>query len=482
MTPQADSHESTPVRRGEDIILTVDTAAFEGRSIGRIQDLVVFVEGAVPGDKVLATVYRKKKQFAEARAKEILVPSPNRVLPKCSHFGICGGCSWQHMAYEEQTRWKQSHVQDAFIRIGGFQDPPVRSILKAECTEFYRNKMEFSFGDRRWFLEGEEHREPESFAVGLHVPGRFDRILHIDACFLQSPESNDILNVTREFFLKKGSLPYSTKTHTGDLRHLVIREAKRTEQRMVFLITSGEDLESLDEYAELLKESRFAVTTLVHGITATKSGVAMAEEERILFGPGFIEEMIGKVRFTISPTSFFQTNSFQAERLYEATREALGATQEMHVWDLYCGTGTIGIFLADSVRKVTGVELNAASVQDARVNSARNGITNIEFVHADVLGFLREQSATPDALVLDPPRSGLHPEATRIIAESRVARIVYVSCNPATAARDCAIFRDHGYRITSILPVDMFPHTYHVESVISLEYTGTGSSPTALGQ
>lgn len=466
--------ESVPTfRRGDEIEIQADRAAFEGRAIGRYGDLVVFLEGAVPGDRVRAFVYRKKKSFAEARVIEVLDPSPSRVSPVCTHFGLCGGCAWQHLAYVEQLRWKQSHVEDAFHRIGGFDSPPVREILPADPILYYRNKMEYSFGDRRWFLEGEEARPPEAFALGLHVPGRFDRILHIDACCLQSPESNAILNETRRWFLSRGEVAYSTKSHTGNLRHLVIREGKKTGERMVFLLTSGEQPDHVAEYAERLRAPEFGVTTLVHGVTQRPSSVAIPDTEEVLFGPGVIEECIGDVRFRISPTSFFQTNSIQAERLYQETREALGATAEMTIWDLYCGTGTIGIFLASSVRQVLGVELNPASIQDAEINAARNGLSNISFLCADVLAFMRNAPAMPDAIVLDPPRSGLHPDAARIIASSGVPRIVYVSCNPATAARDCAVFREQGYTIPSIRPVDMFPHTWHVESVITLQRDDT---------
>jgi 23S rRNA (uracil1939-C5)-methyltransferase len=466
----------TPIRRGDILLLDIEKAAFEGKAIARPDGFVVFVQGAVPGDRVEAEVYRKKQQFAEARLLRVVEASEQRVEPRCNHFGVCGGCSWQHLAYEQQCLWKRDHVRDAFERIGGFENPSVRDTLSASEPFWYRNKMEYSFGEMRWLLPDElgvVERDAELFALGLHVPKRYDRILDIRECF---PESNAILSATREFFLSRGIPAYSTRTHTGELRHLVIREGKNTGERMVFLVTSNEHTELYGAYAEMLKEERFSVSTLVQGVTSRKSSVAIAEKEITWFGNGSISERLGRNTFRISPTSFFQTNTLQAERLYATAEAAAGLRSADTVWDLYCGTGTISLFIARDVRHVVGVELNEAAIADARRNAADNGIGNVEFHCADIVDFLApERSAgvpRPDVIIVDPPRAGMHTKVVEAIGASGVERLVYVSCNPSTSARDCAMLAECGYEVTEITPVDMFPHTWHIECVIALRRKG----------
>ncbi|MBL0175290.1 MAG: 23S rRNA (uracil(1939)-C(5))-methyltransferase RlmD [Ignavibacteria bacterium] len=465
------------VRVGDILRLDVDKIAFEGRAVARTGGLVVFVDGGIPGDTVMARVFRKKKQYAEAAVQEILARSPERVDPVCAHFGTCGGCSWQHLEYAAQCRWKREHVRDAFERIGGFAGVTVHETLPSPVEVYYRNKMEYSFGDKRWLLPEElgATLRDELFALGLHVPGRYDRILSIDACHLQSPESNAILNATRDFFLARGVPAYSTKTHTGDLRNLVIREGKRSGERMVYFVSTHEEPEMMREYAELLREERFGVTTFVHGITQRKSTVAVGETETVYFGPGVITEQLGDCSYELSPTSFFQTNTLQAERLYALAAASADFRPTDTVWDLYCGAGTITLFIAPFVKEAIGVELNPASIADAQKNAAANGVSNVSFRVADILAFLRsgkERGAVPDVIIVDPPRAGLHPDVTRGIGALGVERVVYVSCNPATSARDCQVLAEYGYVIEGITPVDMFPHTYHIECVITLRKSG----------
>jgi 23S rRNA (uracil1939-C5)-methyltransferase len=468
-------HDAPVIRRGDILEIDIEKAAFEGRSMSRVGNMVVFVDGAVPGDRVEAQVYRKKKQFAEARVEKLLAASPDRVDPACRHFGVCGGCKWQHMSYERQLYWKREHVIDAFTRIGGFEAPPVADTLPAVEPFWYRNKMEFSFGEMRWLMPDElgvVDRDAELFALGLHIPKRYDRILHIDDCRLESPESNAILNATREFFLARDIPAYSTRTHTGDLRNLVIREAKHTGERMVYLVSTHRREETIREYAELLQKEEFAVSTFVHGVTDRKSSVAVGDEDIVYFGDGTIREQLGANSFRISPTSFFQTNTLQAERLYALADEAAALRKEDVVWDLYCGTGTISLFIARDVRHVVGVELNASAIADAERNARENGIDNTTFHCADIVDFLGEKAPpdvpAPDVIVTDPPRAGMHSKVVEAIGASGVRRLVYVSCNPATSARDCGMLREHGYRVDNITPVDMFPHTYHIECVITL--------------
>ncbi len=471
-------NETAPLQRGATIILDIEKAAFEGRCIARVNNLVVFVDGAVPGDRVSATVFRKKKQYAEARIEEVLVPSPHRVDPACAHFGVCGGCKWQHMSYEQQLVWKREHVRDAFERIGGVEGVTVNESLPAVSPFWYRNKMEYSFGEMRWLLSdelGEVNRDAELFALGLHVPKRYDRILHIDECYLESPESNRILNATREFFLKRGVSAFSTRTHTGDLRHLVIREGKHTGERMVYLVTSQRMDVVMKDYSTLLQGEEFGVTTLIQGVTQRKSTVAIGEEDIVHFGDGTIREQLGSNTFRISPTSFFQTNTLQAERLYALAEKAAELRADDVVWDLYCGTGTISLYIARDVKQVVGVELNESAIRDAGSNAEANGLENTQFICADIVDFLAPDAAhdvpAPDVIITDPPRAGMHTKVVDAIGKSGVQRLVYVSCNPTTSARDCALLREHGYEIENITPVDMFPHTFHIECVISLRKT-----------
>ena len=485
-TPESGS-ELPIVRRGDTLTLDIENAAFEGRSVARVGGLVVFVDGAVPGDRVRASVFRKKKQYAEARVEEVLEPSPQRVHPACAHFGVCGGCKWQHMHYSEQLRWKRQHVEDAFRRIGGLEEVTVNETLPALSPFWYRNKMEYSFGEMRWLLPdelGEVSRDAELFALGLHVPKRYDRILHIDACHLMSEESNRVLDATRRFFLERGVHAFSTRTHEGDLRHLVIREGKHTDERMVYLVTSRRMEEHMGDYAALLQREEYGVSTLVQGVTQRRSTVAIGETDIVHFGEGSIRERLGANTFRISPTSFFQTNTLQAERLYALTEQAAALRADDVVWDLYCGTGTISLFIARDVRQVVGVELNEAAIRDAEQNAADNGLANTRFVCADIVDFLAPEARAggiaadmpaPDVIITDPPRAGMHAKVVDAIGRSGVSRLVYVSCNPATSARDCGLLREHGYVVEEITPVDMFPHTYHIECVIRLRKEDAGA-------
>jgi 23S rRNA (uracil1939-C5)-methyltransferase len=471
-----DTPPTQSLRYGDVVTLTAEKAAFEGHAIGRWNSFVVFIEGAVPGDTVSARIFKKKKHFAHARAIEILSPSPERVEPRCSHFGVCGGCTWQSLSYKEQLRWKREHVVDAYERIGGFRTLTVRETLPSPDVFHYRNKMEYSFGEKRWRYHDELSAATEDeplFSLGLHVPGRFDKILHVDECHLQSPESNVVLGLARRFLLDAGLPAYSTKSHTGDLRHLVIREGKQTGERMVFLVTTHENAEVMHAFAEALRaEPAAGVTTFVQGLTDRKSLVAIGDRTIVHFGDGLIRERLGGNLFTISPSSFFQTNTLQAERLYAVAAEYAELQPADIAWDLYCGAGTIALFLASRIRGVLGVEVNPDAVHDARANAAANGVDNAVFECADIVDFLhRPQTGAipaPDILVLDPPRAGLHPQVAEAVGRSGSGRLVYVSCNPGTSARDCAILAAHGYRIEEITPVDMFPHTYHIECVVKM--------------
>ncbi len=471
-------------RKGEELVLHADAAAFEGGCVARHEGMAVFVSGCVPGDTVRARVMRSKKRYAEAKTVELLEPSPTRVEPPCVYFGDCGGCKWQNLLYSEQLRWKRQHVVDAFERIAGLHGVEVRETIGCPEEYFYRNKMEFSFAEQRWLTDfeiasGEAFNR--DFALGLHVPGRFDKVMDIHKCWLQSELSNRILNLTRAFSLEHGLSIYNTRNHTGLLRHLVIRQSRATAETMVILVMSDDADETIAAYAALMQRELPEVTTLVQGINRKKAQIAFSEEMRVMFGPGTITERVSGNEFTISPFSFFQTNSLQAERLYEEALAAAELSGGENVWDLYCGAGTITLAAARRAGSALGIELNAGAVIDARINAGHNGISNAEFIAGDLkdiitsrAGELREGAAgehgpiaPPDVIITDPPRAGMHEDVVATILELAPRRISYVSCNPTTQARDCALLAEH-YRIEYVQPVDMFPQTYHVETVARL--------------
>jgi len=466
----AELSSAVPVR-GDEIRLEITDAAFEGKSVARLGNFVVFVENGIPGDIVLARVYKSKKKFAEARILRIERPSPLRVQPRCEHVGVCGGCKWQHLAYEQQLRYKQQQVVDAFERIGGFADLNVLPILGAQTQFFYRNKMEFSFSDKEWLVDNSSIDNPQStIFVGLHVPQRYDKVLDIRACHLQSEISNEILSFTRQFARASGYAVHSTETDSGYWRFLVIRESKRTTEMMANIVTFEENAELMNRYSKELIEQIPSITTVVNTINSKKAQIAYGESERVYFGSGVIHERLGNHTFAISASSFFQTNTEQAERLYGVAKGMAELKPSDVVYDLYSGTGSIALFVSADVKQVIGVESVKSSVLNARMNAESNGVTNCEFVLGDLKERLTKDKdwmsnhPKPDVMIIDPPRSGIHPKAIEEILNIAPARIVYVSCNPATQARDAKMLAAK-YALDKLQPVDMFPHTYHIENV-----------------
>ncbi len=468
------------VQRGDELTVHLEGLAVEGRSIARVNGLVMFVRGGVPGDDVRVRVTKTKKQFVEAEITGIVSPSRVRVQPRCKVFGTCGGCTWQDLSYEAQLEFKRSNVVDALERIGKFSSPDVRPTLGAVENFYYRNKMEFSFGDR-WLTEAELSRhvsgeEINRFALGLHVPQRFDRIVDVDECWLQSEKSNRIVNTVRDFCLKRSLDIYSTKTHAGYLRNLVIKESKKRNELMVNLVTRDDNPAIMEELTRVLLSVIPEITTVVNNITDRKSQVAIGESEKVYHGSGYITERIGKRSYRISANSFFQTNTLQAEQLYGLVSRFAALRRDDVVFDLYSGTGTIALHIADEAAKVLGIEAVAVAVEDAKKNAGDNGVTNCTFLLGDLKDRLTKETSwleefgRPSVIIVDPPRSGMHEKVVREVEGLRPHRIVYVSCNPATQARDLHILCSAGrYRITDIQPVDMFPHTYHIENVVALE-------------
>ncbi|MFH1738569.1 MAG: 23S rRNA (uracil(1939)-C(5))-methyltransferase RlmD [bacterium] len=470
-----------PLKRGDEIVLEIGAAAFEGRTIGRLENFVVFVDGAVPGDRIKARITKAKKNFAEARIISLEHPSPDRIEPRCVHVGSCGGCKWQHVDYPVQLRFKQQHVVDAFERIGGFSDLNVLPIIGSDEIFFYRNKMEYSFSDKEWLTqlpaEGAPDSTPETqdskVFLGLHVPQRYDKVLDITECHLQSPVSNDILNFTRDF-ARREKLEVCLPEHdSGYLRFLVIRQSVRMNELMVNLVTYSDDPQVMERYASELGATVPGITTVVNTINSKRAQIAFGEREVVYAGNGVIHERIGNLRYTISASSFFQTNTTQAEKLYTVARDFAEFRKTDIVWDLYSGTGSIALFVADAVSQVVGVESVESAVRDAERNASQNQITNCSFVLGDLKDRLtkdRDWIAShrkPDVMIIDPPRSGMHQKAVEEILNIAPGRIIYVSCNPATQARDVKLLSAK-YDVSALQPVDMFPHTYHVENVAKL--------------
>ena len=472
------------MKKGDLIELDIENYAFEGKGIARIKrededekNFVVFVQNSYPGDKVKAKLIKIKKSFAEARAEEILIPSQERVEAKCKYFGTCGGCRQQDLAYEAQIKYKQQQVKEIFKNIGGFsQLPEILSIIPSENTFFYRNKMEFSFSDKRWLTEdaiSSEEKIDKNFALGLHVPNVYDKVLDIDICYLQSELSYRILNFTRDFFKERNIQPYSTKTHSGFLRNLVIRHSYHTKDLMVNLVTADEDDLLTKNYSDSLLKEFPTITTIVNNINKKKASVAVGDYGKVFYGDGFITDMIGDYTFRISTNSFFQTNTLQAENLYKTMVDFAELKGNEVVYDLYSGAGTIAIYISQKVKEIYAFESVQSAIEDAKTNVELNDINNVHFFNADLSkSFLPLIEANkipkPSLIILDPPRSGLHKNTVEDVIKINPEKIVYVSCNPATQARDIKSFSEAGYKLIKMRPVDMFPHTFHIENVALL--------------
>ena len=461
------------VKKGQTVELDVVDLALGGRGLARVNGMAVFVDQAVPGDRVRARIVKKRRSYAEARVVELLSPSVHRVKAPCPYSGICGGCKWQFLDYETQILYKRQHVADALRHIGLLDAVCVHAVLPSGQLFHYRNKMEFTCSDRRWLMPEELGREDldTDFALGLHVPGTFDKVLDTRACLLQPDLGNAILGDVRTY-MKESPLPvYGLKNHVGFWRFLMLRHSPARDQWMVNLITAAEATQALLPLADLLTRRYPQVVSVVNNITARRAGIAVGESEITLRGTGAIVDCIGPFSFEISANSFFQTNTAGARRLYETVREFARLKGDEHVLDLYSGTGTIAIWLSPFAAQVTGLEIVASAVADAENNCRRNRIANVRFELGDILQRLPAVSHRPQVLVVDPPRAGLHKKVVRQVLDMVPPRIVYVSCNPATLARDIALLKEC-YRVAEVQPVDMFPHTYHIEAVARLERTG----------
>lgn len=462
-------------RRGDEVDVRVERLDRRGRAqgltVGEEQALPVSLRRAVPGDLVRARVVKRRRGRLEAQALERVERGPLSVEARCAHVPSCGGCSFQELAYAAQLELKGRLVAED-LAAAGLSGVPTEPVLACDPPWHYRNKMEFTFGARRWIEPGEPEGVEADFALGLHAPGRFDKVLDVARCHIVFEEANPILTDARRLARELGLPPWDVRTHTGLLRHLVLRKGERTGDLLVALVTADGSQPEVERYAARLLELHPEITTLVHGVNTRPAATAIAERERILHGPGYLRERLGHLELRVSAGSFFQTNTRQAERLFELVGEETGPAEL--VWDLFCGTGTIALSLARSVGRVVAVEEVPSAVADARRNATANGIGNVRFEEADVTEALRGRVAglelgSPDLAVVDPPRAGLHPKALEALLAAAPPRLVYVSCNVRATARELAQLVDGGYRLLRARPVDLFPHTPHVECVFTLE-------------
>ncbi len=453
--------------------LEITTLAAEGKAMGRYNDMVVFVPMTVPGDVVDVQIRNKRRRFMEGVVVNYRVKSSMRTEPICSHFGVCGGCKWQNLPYSEQLRFKTEQVNDQLSRIGHLTLPEIKPCLGSAKTEFYRNKLEFTFTPKRWMTYEEIASQDEitpTPALGFHIPGMFDKVLDVERCYLQDEPSNSIRTEIKRYCIDNGYTFHDPRSHEGLMRNIIIRTAS-TGDVMLIVVFGSNDTERINALMEHLKVTFAEITSLIY-IVNEKLNDSISDQTPILYsGKDYITESMEGLEFKIGAKSFYQTNSEQAYELYKVTRELADLKPHETLYDLYTGTGTIANFCARSCAKVVGVEYVPEAIEDARVNSAKNGIDNTVFYAGDMKKVLSDEfvgeNGHPDVIILDPPRAGVDEPVIDVILRAAPQRIVYVSCNPATQARDLALM-ERDYVIDAVQPVDMFPHTHHVENVVRL--------------
>lgn len=464
-------------RKKQDIILEnvlIESVAAEGKALARVDGTVLFVPFAVPGDVVDVKVTKKKKNYMEGYILRIVTPSEHRLEPFCSHFGVCGGCKWQPLPYPMQLQAKQQQVYDQLVRIGHLEVPEISPIIPSDKTVYYRNKLEFTFSRRRWIFADEDPDsmpDEERCGLGFHVGKFFDKVLDIKQCYLQKDPSNSIRLFIRDYALEHGLEFFDIREHTGFLRNMFIRTSE-SGSVMLIICFYHEDAEARSALLDAVSAAFPQITSLYYVING-KANDSISDQECILYkGEEAIYEYMEGLKFKIGPKSFYQTNTGQAYKLYSVAREYAGLTGNETVYDLYTGTGTIAQFVSSKARKVIGIEYVPEAIADAKENARANGISNCDFYAGDMKDILTdgfvEQHGRPDVVILDPPRAGIHPDVANVILNAEPKRIVYVSCNPASQARDLAILSSK-YTITAVQPVDMFPHTHHVENVVRLD-------------
>ncbi|MBQ3960242.1 MAG: 23S rRNA (uracil(1939)-C(5))-methyltransferase RlmD [Muribaculaceae bacterium] len=454
--------------------LEITGIAAEGKSLGRWNEMVVFVPFGAPGDVVDVQLTKKRHSFAEGKIVKMHTSSPMRVEPFCEHYGVCGGCKFQHIPYEEQLKYKQQQVEDALQRIAKVQLPAINPILGSANTCFYRNKLEFTFSNKSWLtreqLESDEQFDDRN-ALGFHIPNAFDKVLDINKCWLQDDVSNQIRNYIRLHAKEQGYSFFDLRANQGLMRTLMIRTSS-TGELMLVVVFGANDQTAINEMMQSIKEAFPQITSLQY-VVNLKCNDSLNDQEFVLFsGRDYIEEEMEGLKFRVGPKSFYQTNSAQAYELYKVARRMARLKGDELVYDLYTGTGTIANFVARQSRQVIGIEYVPEAIEDAKLNSRVNGIENTLFYAGDMKDILTDdfvqQHGCPDVMIIDPPRAGMHEDVVKVILNAHPKRLVYVSCNPATQARDLAML-DEKYSVEEVQPVDMFPHTQHVENVVALQ-------------
>lgn len=457
--------------------ITIASYAAEGKSIAHLEDgKVLFVENAIPGDVVNVRVTKNKKSWAEGKITQLLQPSPARVAPFCEHFGVCGGCKWQMLPYPQQVVYKQQQVLDQLQRIGKIDLPEIEPISGSPLDQFYRNKLEFTFSKNRYFTQDEivalnGENFPIEPAVGFHAPGLFDKVVNIHKCYLQAEPTNLLLNTVRNYAEAHGLEYYDFRNHTGWLRNMIVRVA-RTGEILVNLVIQRDDVKERNAILDHILANVPGITSLHYTINPKVNDTIYNLDVQCYYGKGYIEETLESFRFKISPKSFFQTNTYQGENLYKITREFAGLTGTETLYDLYCGTGSIGIFCSNKAAKIIGIEVVEDAIIDAKENAKINNLEHCRFYCGDVADICTDEffneHGRPDVIITDPPRAGMNEKLVRQLLKMRAPKVVYVSCNPATQARDLQLL-DEAYKVTRVRPVDMFPHTHHIENVVLLE-------------
>ena len=460
--------EDKKLKRRQEIKLTISDLAFGGRGISKEDNLVFFVKDAIPNQEVIAKISKIKKNYVEAYSIETLKESKDQVDPLCEHFKWCGGCTTQQLDYQKQLHFKQKQISDILNKIAGEKDLDINPIIGCEQTFFYRNKMEYTFSGVPWYIEDESY---DDIIIGLHVPKRFDKILNINKCHINHDIFNDILQISKEVSVKEKMVPYDVRKHTGFLRFLVIRIGVHTNEVMVNLVTAGYKPKIIKPLVDALVDRVPNIKSIINTINNQKSNI-VSGTSKLLYGKECINEKIGDYTFKISANSFFQTNSYQVKTLYDYIIKTAEFKKSDIVYDLYCGTGTIGIYLAKNVKHTYGIEIVEDAIKDAKINAELNNIDNIDFYCGDLKDVLNSDIMNdiekPDIVIVDPPRPGLHPNTVKNLIRLSPKKIIYVSCNPTTMARDIETLVNQKYRIKNLQPIDMFPHTPHIECVTTL--------------
>ena len=465
------------MKKGSEVNLTIDSLSYGGKGISRYEGIVIFTNNVLPGQIIKAKIIKKKKSYLEAIPIEIIKESPFKQKEKCNHFYDCGGCKTQDLKYEEQINQKEKQIIEALNHLGKINVQEIEPIIKSDMIYEYRNKMEFSFSNSRWLISNEKglkDEKPKDFALGLHPPRRFDKIVDVDNCDIQTKLANKILALIKKESIENDLEPYDIINHTGFIRNIVIKHPKYSNQVMINIITAYKQDDILIPIVSKLKKMSPNIKSIINTINDKKSDSAYGMPQNLLYGENFIVEHLNEFEFEISADSFFQTNSIQALKMYEYVRDECKLSGQEIVYDFYCGTGTISIFVAKNAKKIFGFEIVESAIKDAKKNALKNNVNNTEFYCGDLSKMLQNyseiiQKNPCDVLILDPPRAGLHPKTLKEILRINPKKIIYVSCNPTTQARDVREFINSNYIMGKVQPIDMFPHTHHIECVITLD-------------